>query len=933
MIYKSILLTLFCCAQIVAQSINGTNPLPETSQIRKGTLPNGMTYYLGKTDVVKGVASYYIIQNVGSVLEEENQQGLAHFLEHMAFNGTEHFEGKGILNTLQEKGLVFGKNINAYTSFDETVYKINNVPTTPDMIDTGLMILRDWSNYLLLTDDEIDAERGVIKEEWRTRQNGGRRIFQQQSPTLYNHTMYAKRMPIGKMDVVENFEYKALRDFYHDWYRTDLQAIAVVGDIDMDVMEQKIKSQFSNIPAVTHPKVRPIIKIPDNAKLMYSLAMDEEISAAQITFGIRHAKSFQVTEADLKASLLNSMVVSILSTRFRELSQKPEAPFLGFYFKYGSLSRAHNVMTCQVIPKPNQQQIAFKSALSELMRAVKFGFTSEEMDRTILQFKNYYENVISKKDEISHQDVIRNIQRNYLEGATMTDIEKEYDLAKVLFENTNPEDLHKTIQKLYTKKNRYVLVTGVKNDANLTEAQVTEILDEVEHDNTLTPYVDSMQGQTLIDASGISKGSIVSESTSQKLNATTFILSNGVKVHYKYSNKNKNEVTLKAISDGGLSLVDDADLPSANLLKNTVNFSGLGNHSATDLTKLLAGKSASTNVYLSGLTEGISGASNTKDVETLLQMVYLRFVHPRFDKKAFKVLLENVNNYVTRKSTDINQIIRDSVTIALYGKNNPKRRLIDNAYTKEIHFETVKSIYEKRFANPADFEFFIVGDTPIESLRPLLETYLASIQTYEQKEQWKDNRPVRVGKHIDKDIYIAMEDPKSSVRIGYKNPLKYSLKDAWVAKTIGDLLQLRYIETLREQEGGTYGATANSSFSKEPVPTASISVSFDCNPDKVEQLIQIVHEEIQKLAQGNISQSDLEKTLTNYLKERKESQGFNSYDMRLLTNYVLEGYDMNDPENFEKIIKGMTAKDVQALTKQILEGADTYEIVVKPLEQ
>jgi len=914
-----------------AQSVDLDQNLPVNTRVKKGVLSNGMTYYIYKTDVTKGVASYYIIQNVGSILENDNQQGLAHFLEHMAFNGTKHFEGKGILETLEKVGAVFGRNINAYTGFDETVYNMDNIPTTNGMIDTCLTILQDWSNYLLLTDEEIDAERGVIKEEWRTRQSGGMRILTQSLPTMFNNAKYAERMPIGKMDIVENFKYKALRDFYHDWYRTDLQAIAVVGDIDVADIEKQIKAKFAKIPAVKNPKERINVAIPENKEMLYALVMDEEVSTAAISMSINHPKSLADKKVgDLRNSLLNGMVTRMISNRLRELSQNPEAKFLGANVGYRGKSRLNEELAISITPKPGEQAAAFKEVMTEVSRAVQFGFTEGELDRVIKQYTNFYETQVSKEDDRSHGQIINMIKTNYLDNAAMTDVSKEADLAKKIFASLTVADLNKTIKGLYTKENRAVIVTGVKGKNNLTEAQVKSILTEVENDKSLAPYTDAFSGKTLLSGIQLKPGHIVAETNDENVGATTFELSNGVKVHYKFADKNKNDVKLYATSYGGISLVNVDDLPSANMMGNIVQMSGLGDYSATDLPKILAGKTASTQVGLSALSETLNGSSVTKDTETMLQMVYLRFMKPRFDEQAYKVLQGNITNFLLRKSKDINSQMQDSITHTLYGKNDPRNRIMDQAMFDEVSFEKMKEIYNSRFNDPADFEFFIVGDIKKENLKPLLTKYIASIPTKGIKENWKDISTKWVDDTIDKDIYIKMEDPKSSVRIDYRKEMPYSLKNAMIARTLGAILQLRYTETLREQEGGTYGASAQGRFSKRPKEEASLFVGFDCNPDKVDDLVNIVHEEIKKIAAGTINQEDLDKTLANYMKVRKEQQDYNSYDMNLLVNYFIEGYNMNAPKNFDKIVNSITAKDVQNYTKELLKNARTYEIVFKP---
>ncbi|MEO8254209.1 MAG: insulinase family protein [Flavobacterium sp.] len=931
---KSKILQVFLvmlCFSASAQNINLNAPLPIDQTIKKGVLPNGMTYYIKNTKVTKGVASYYIIQNVGSILENDDQQGLAHFLEHMAFNGTKNFPDKGILNTMQKYGLVFGSDINAYTSFDETVYNVNNIPTTPELIDKGLLILHDWSHFLTLADKEIDSERGVVKEEWRTGQNGEMRIMEKSLPTYFNNSKYAKRLPIGLMDVVDHFKYKALRDFYHDWYRTDLQAIAIVGDIDVAAVETKIKTMFSDIPAVENPLKRFVVGIPENQELLYTMAMDDEVTTAGISFGINHIKSLKdQTVSTLKEDLVNGMAVSMLSSRLRELSRKTDATFLNVSLSYGQNTRINNTFDLNITPKPNQQAVAFKSIMTEINRAVKFGFTDSEIQRTLAEYKNFYENQILSRDEISHEDIIQVIKDNYLNNATITDIEQEYQVVKTIFENLQPNEIHVALKNLYTDKNRFLLITGVKGNNNLSKEEALSILNEIEKNDSLTPYQDNFASKTLLSGIDIKPGTIVSEKENKALGSKTFTLSNGIKVHYKFANKNKNDVKLLGISDGGKSLLADDDTASLSIFSNVIQYSGLGDYSATELQKVLSGKSANASVSIGNLNENVSGSSVTKDAETMFQMVYLRFMKPRFDQEAYNVILQNVNNYKESRRENIDEKLKDSTTVALYGAHNPKQPLYDEAFINSMSFDKIKAIYASRFANAADFEFLIVGDVKEEALKPLLEKYLASLPTNSEREHWKDNSVSWLKPTTNKEFHLKMEDAKSTVQIGYKNRFKYSLKDEFIANALGDILQLRYTETLREQEGGTYGASASAGLIKKPIQEAYLSVRFDCNPDKVTNLVAIVHQEINKIANGAIQQSDLDKTVTNYIKERNQEKDYNSYDMNLLTTFYREGYNINNPSNFEKIIKSITIKDVQKFTQKLIKNAKSYEIVLKP---
>ena len=931
---KKILLFTFCItfSQIaMAQKNMLEMPLPEDQTIKKGVLENGLTYYIHNTKVTKDVASYYIIQNVGSVLEKDNQQGLAHFLEHMAFNGTRDFPGKGILNTMQEQGLVFGRDINAYTSFDETVYNINNIPTTPELIDTGLSILHNWSNYLLLTDEEIDAERGVIKEEWRTRQSGGMRVLQQTIGTMFNNSMYSKRLPIGTMEVVEGFEYKALRDFYHDWYRTDLQAIAIIGDVNVNEIEDKIKVLFSSIPAVKNPIERTQTRIQDNDELIYDMGMDKEVKSSNITFAIRHDKSLKdETLGDLKESLLNGMATSIISTRLNEINQNPDSPLLFASVGYGSLSRLNNQFSARIVPKPNMQQEGFELVISEINRAVKFGFTKAEISRVVSEYTSSYENQIAGFANRSHGQIVRGIQTNYLENSHITDIKKEFEIAKVLFAQLTQEELLAQFQSLYLKKNRSVVVTGVEGNKNLTKEEALAIINKVENDKTLKGYKEETNVKSLMSGVNLIAGTIATEKEDKEVGSTIFTLSNGIKVHYKFVDKNKNEVNLSAVSYGGQSLLSVEDLPSTALMGNVVQMSGLGEFSAIDLPKVLAGKKVNSRVSVGNTSETVSGSSSTKDVETMMQLVNLRFTKPRFDENSYNVLMQQVDAFLIRKSEQIQSKMQDSVTTILYGKNHPTQRLFNKQYMSEMSFDTMKDIYSDRFGNAGDFTFFIIGDVKKEVIKPLLEKYIASLPTTGEKENWKDNSADWITDTIDKDVFLEMEDPKTNVRVVIKNDMNYSLKNSILMRALGDILQLRYTESLREDEGGTYGAGTRGSLTKRPTQEATISVRFDCNPELAEKLIAIVHKEIDNLKNGEIQQADLDKTLTNYLKQREESKNYNRYEMSLLKNSVLEGYNMNDPKNYESIIKSITLKDVENIAKKLMKDSKSYEIVFKP---
>ncbi|MEN2413632.1 M16 family metallopeptidase [Flavobacterium mesophilum] len=917
-----------------AQNFKSTDPIAVNQKIKKGVLPNGMTYYIYPTDVNKNTASYYIIQNVGSILENDQQKGLAHFLEHMAFNGTKHFEGKGILNTLQKQGAVFGKNINAYTSTDETVYNLDNIPSKDgSVVDTCLLVLHDWSNFLSLTNEEIDAERGVITEEWRTRQNARARIYEQLAPYYYNNCLYADRMPIGDMDIIKNFKYQALKDFYKDWYRPDLQAIAIVGDINSDEVEAKIKKLFADIPTPQNPKKRFEIAIPEKAEPTFKLALDKEISASNLSFMIRHeAEKTTNTYADLEKSTQRSIAFSILNNRLAELAQKQECPFKGAQIGYQNYTRLNDIWILSVSPKPEKQAEAFAAVMNEWIRAYKFGFSKGEIERAAKEIISGYENYLEKLNEISHKQVIGMVKDDYLDHEVIADPKAEFEMTKEILKNLDSKILQDQIAKLYTKQNRVITVTGVEGEQNLNQEKAFDIIQKAENDASIQAYVDTFEGKTLLGNLKINSGKIVSEKKETAIDATTFVLSNGVKVHYKFADKNKKEVELKAESLGGTSLYAPQDLPSIGRATVLAMMSGVGELSNVDLEKVLKGKIANSSVSISSLKEMVSGSANVKDIETMMQLVHLRFVQPRFDNQMYALMKQRLENLLKNRANDINAKMEDSLSAVVYGKNNPRVQPFNQKYIDDLSFDKMKAFYQDRFADVSNFEFYIVGDVTPEVLKPLLEKYIASINGIKRKEKFKNEVPKWVSNKIDHDVFIKMETPKSSVRIAFLKDCAFTQKNRILASYLGDILTLRYTESLREKEGGTYGAGVKASVDKLPISKASLQINFDCDADKVEHLLPIVYQEIDKIKKGEITTEDVEKTRTNYLKSREDSKNFNSYSMNLIYNYFENDYDMNDPKNYVDIVKSITAKDIQEFATSLLDKADSMEVVFKPLK-
>jgi len=507
--------------------------------------------------------------------------------------------------------------------------------------------------------------------------------------------------------------------------------------------------------------------------------------------------------------------------------------------------------------------------MAEINRAVKFGFTKSEINRAVITYKSRYENQIAKLDDRAHRKIINLIRANYLDNVPLTDLTEKYEIAKPVLNNITQDDLLKQIQKLYTANNRSVIVTGVEGKNNLSETEVIQIIDAIENDESLQPYQEEKEVKPLMTGVKIKPGNIEATEKNKSLGFTTYTLSNGIRVHYQFVDKDKNKVSLSGHSYGGTSLLAIDDLPSASVMNNVMQMSGLGEFSATELPKVLAGKTATVRLSLDDITESIYGSSTTKDVETMLQLLNLHFTKPRFDESAYKVFLQKLDNYLIFKGQDLRSKMDDSLNMTLYG-NNPRKRVFNKAYIDDISFEKIKDIYTTRYADASDFQFFIVGDTEENVLKPLLEQYVASIPTTNSKtENYKDNSVEWLNPSIDKDIYVPMEDLKTSVRMAFKKEIPYSIKNSLLMKALGSILQLRYLESLREEEGGTYGASARGFLVKEPKPLASLSINFDCNPDLAEKLISIVYKEIETIKTGNVKQDDLDKVLASLIKERE----------------------------------------------------------------
>ncbi len=910
-------------------------PVPLDPNIRTGVLDNGLTYYIRHNAEPKERASFYIIQNVGSILEDDSQDGLAHFLEHMAFNGTKHFPGKGVISTLERHGVAFGRNINAYTAQDETVYNISSVPVAPDgLLDTCLLILHDWSNYLLLEEEEIDAERGVISEEWRTRRDASFRTRNKTTPALLNNSKYGKRDVIGELDVIKGFEYDELRRFYHDWYRTDLQAIAIVGDFDTAEMEKKVIKLFSKIPAVDNPKERYEVKVEPKAETSYCLATDKENVQSSVSLYIRHDAEpvADKNHASLKTNYMRNLIRSMVSARISELLQEGTPPFINGSMGYYDYPRPISMFYMSTTAKDNEEALAFETILTEAERIKRHGFTQGELDRAktsmLMSFENYYK----QRDKINHDSYCKEIKSLYLNNAPMSGIEYEFQFAKAIIPGISTAELGAYFNKMYADENRVIIITGPEKEGitHLSEAECLAIIKKVENTPGITPYVDEAVSSSLVESLPV-EGKVISERMLPEFNAVEWTLNNNTKVVYRHANYNKNQVALSSYSKGGSSLYSVEDLPTASMASNFMPAFGIGDYDAIALRKALTGKNASVNFTISDLSENINGSCRNEDFETMMQLAYLHFEKPRFDKEAFDALMARNMAYITNLNDNPKKIMGDS--ISNIRTNYHERNLTFNeAYLKNVSFDRMEDIYKERFNNAADFTFFIVGDIEKETAKAIAAKYLGAISSSETKENWIDHNINGPKGTTKKSIPVKLAEPKATVQVFFDNKIAYTPQNRIGMSFISAVLRLRYTESIREKEGGTYGVSVQASTSHYPKPEGNVTIQFDCDPERANDLLPLVYAEIEKMKKIGASQKDIDKTRMNILKSHAESKEQNNYWMSNIKSYYVHGTNMTLSENYEDIVENMNPKDIKKLAKKFFSKANKIEVIFVPKE-
>lgn len=909
-------------------SFDSTAILPLDTAVVAGVLPNGFKYYIRRNTTPENRAIFYLPMKVGSVLENEDEQGLAHFLEHMAFNGTKNYPKNELINYLQSNGVRFGADLNAYTSFDETVYQLPLPTDNPEIIKNGLQILRDWAQDVLLEAEEINKERGVIMEEKRTGMGATERMQKQYLPMLLNNSRYAKRLPIGKEEVILNFKPNAIRDFYKKWYRPNLQALIVVGDVNVQMIEKLIIEKFSDLknpPGAAKRTEYSILLSGDN---QFMSVTDKEYTNTVIQVMMKHPASGFKTTGDFRNNLIEVLFNNLMAARIGELSKQAEPPFLQGGSNIGNFMAGLDAASIVASVKPGKLEQGFKAVLSETERVKKMGFTQTELDRVKQAILNYQESRLKEKDKTTSNSYMSGLLKLFLKDQATPGIEYEYNFYKENIPLISLEEVNNLARKLYTNTNRDILILAPENqkDSLPKEATVLKWIEDVKSSN-LTAYSDSISGKSLLKKKP-EPGKIVGEKANKALGLKELTLSNGVKVILKPTSFKNDEIRFSSFSPGGNSLYKDTDYQSAINATGIVSSSGLGDFSSIDLPKILSGKMVSISPYISERFEGINGSAAPSDLETALKLVYLFFTEPRIDSNIFKGLVSNYKSSLTNRANDPNSVFSDTAN-AILSNYNVRRTGPTVEKANEISLKRLFEIYKDRFADASDFTFLFVGNINEDSIRPLLETYLGSLPSINRKETPRD-LGIRIPSGRIKKIVYKGKENKSFVQLVFSGDYKYGVKENLDMDALEEILKLRLTERLRENEGGVYSPGVSVNYGQFPVPKYNVSIYFECAPGNVDKLIAATLEEIKILQTKGGDLKDINKFISEEKRSRQTKLKTNNFWLSYLTTQYEHKSNLNEVFKYDENLERVKPQDVKNTAIKYLTTQNFIQLILMP---
>ena len=934
-ILSTILLTLIGTVAMMAQMQMPS--IPVDPDVRIGKLDNGLTYYIRHNNWPENRAEFYIAQKVGSIQENDDQRGLAHFLEHMAFNGSKHFKGNELLRWCESIGVKFGTDLNAYTSIDQTVYNISNVPTTREgIVDSCLLILYDWADGLLLEQEEIEKERGVIHEEWRLRTSAQQRMLERDLPKLYPGSKYGHRMPIGLMEIIDNFERPFLQAYYEKWYRPDNQAIIVVGDVDVNKVEEKIKGMFADIKLPENPEKVVKYPVPDNAEPIIVIDKDKEQRYNIMEVLMKHEAfpdTLKGTMAYLITDYIKDAALSMLRDRLKEYAEKPESPFLQAFASDGQylLSNTVDAFELGFLPKEGQTEAALTAVLTEARRAAEFGFTPTEYNRFKADFTSNLDKQYSNKDKRFNSQFVNQYVQHFIDNDPIPSIDYTYETMKQIIPVIPIEAINEVAKQLISQKDSNLVVLNFNNEKEgavyPTEDGVKKAI-AAARAAQIEAYVDNVKDEPLMTTMP-KKGSVKKETKNDKFGYTELELSNGVKVVLKKTDLKKDQVILRGEGFGGSALYGEKDFANIKMFDDVVEASGLGNFTHTELEKALAGKIASASLSMSTYRQNVSGSSTPKDVETMLQLVYLYFTNINKDQKSFDNMMSTTETMLKNRLLQPENVLNDSVQ-ATFSCHNPRFKSIEASELKNVSYDRVLQIAKERTANAAAYTFTIIGNYDEATIRPLIEQYIASLPSKKKVEKAKKVDTDFKGKVLNHFKHKA-ETPKAiAVMYWYSNNLPYNLENSIKATIAGQILSMEYLKKIREDASAAYTVGAAASMSRNDFDTeAYILAQCPMKPEKADIANQILRDEVNAMAK-TCDADKLQKVKEYLLKNLGDQRKQNSYWLGRINTWRKYGMDFDT--DYEKVVNAQTTESISAFVAELLKAGNAAEVIMMPAE-
>lgn len=914
-------------------------PIPVDPAVRIGKLDNGLTYYIRRNDLPEKQAYFYIVQKVGSMQENEDQRGLAHFLEHMAFNGTKHFPndetGVGIIPYLESIGVKFGQNLNAATGFDYTIYNIDAVPSRPSALDSCLLILHDWSNFLLLRDKDIEKERKIIHEEWRTRQNMSLRLLEAMLPYVFAGSKYANRLPIGKMEVVDFFRPEVLRNYYHTWYRPDLQSLVIVGDVDVDKMEASIKTLFADIQAPVDPAERIYDTVSDNDAPIVSIVTDKENPYTQIwLFYKRDAvpPASKVGMDYLVYDFMKDMISLMLETRLEDKMQEATPPYVnaGVDNSEFLIAQTKDALHLIAISKPGESKIAVETLIREASRAKRFGFTEGEYERAKAKYLSTLEKQYNERDKQRSAYYVNQYVDHFLRNEPIPDMATLYTTMQQVIPHIPLAAINQLASSMITDNNRVLAIMGSTQETYPSKEELAALFAQIDAEE-LEAYKDEVITEPLM-AQLPSKGKVVKEKTVDGV--TTWTLSNGATVLIKPTTNKDDEVLINGFALGGTSVIPSSNMPEIRLMsrlfqqitgESVHSIGGLGHFSAVDLKKVLAGKQVSMTAFLDAYTQEIEGHSSVKDLETAMQLLYLNFTAIRANEEAYASFVTRSKGLLENFASNPMIVFMDSMMSSTFG-NNPRARFITAEDVVKANYATMLNLYRERFSNAAPFTFTFVGNVDPESLRPLVEQYVASLPGGKSKAGIGKNTVPMVKGEVVNHFTRDLETPKASVGIVQGGKLPHTLPNLVKLDALNQMLDILFTEHIREKRGGTYGVSVNTSTEVWPAPAFYLEISFDTEPARREELVDAIYEVLDGLATEGPSEQLVTNIKEFMIKQHADNLKRNGFIQQSLRKRYFEGVDI--VKDYEATVNQLSPAVMKAFAKQLFGQRNRVEVVM-----